>query len=187
MQMRRLMTRCTTGKAQQQCAGVIDEYRISTKAALPAPTALLREPGSRFSLAVNPLHRSDTSAARDNASKTWQREEMNAKAELAEFVNDYLSRKEGGIELVALGAVITGLASILSAYRDAQERRGNWGAMLGNLRDGVAEIERALPLLREHGGPGVATVIELAEQELAFAGSMHDEIVRLTAGESTNV
>jgi hypothetical protein len=111
---------------------------------------------------------------------------MNAKAELAELVMDHLS-ENGGMGTVALAAVISGLASILTAYNDAQERRGNWGTMLGNLQAGIANIQPALPLLRAHGGPGVATVIALAERELSFAALMQDEITRLTAGESTNV
>jgi hypothetical protein len=112
---------------------------------------------------------------------------MNPKAQLAELVMDHLSRGGGGIATAALGSVITGLAKFLVVYDDAQSRRGNWGEMLGNLRTGVQTLEGALPLLREHGGPGVATVIELAERELDFAAFLQDEIVRLSAGESTNV
>jgi len=99
---------------------------------------------------------------------------------------DHVSRG-AGTATVALAAVISGLASIMTAYGDAQERRGNWGGMLANLKSGMTNIEPALPLLRSHGGPGFAAVIELAERELAFAAVMQDEIVRLQAGESTDV
>lgn len=110
---------------------------------------------------------------------------MNAKAELAELVMDHLGR-HGGMATAALASAITGLAAILSAYDDAQERRGNWGTMLGNLRKGVASIEPVLPMLRD-AGPDYVAVVELAERELEFAALMQDEIVRLQAGESTNV
>lgn len=111
---------------------------------------------------------------------------MNARADLAEMVMDHLGRSAGPAT-AALAGVIAGLASIMIAYDDAQERRGNWGGMLANLRRGVTNIEAALPLLRSHGGAGVAAVIELAERELAFAAILHDEIVRLQAGQSTDV
>ena len=99
---------------------------------------------------------------------------------------DHLSRGSK-LATVGLASTISGLASIMTAYDDAQERRGNWGAMLANLRNGIANIETALPMLRSHGGPGVAAVIELAERELSFAALVRDEILRLQAGESTLV
>jgi len=109
---------------------------------------------------------------------------MSPKAELAEFVMDHLGRNTNPTT-IALASVITGLASILSAYDDAQEKRGNWGTMLGNLRTGADLLDVALPLLRERGGPGAAAVIEMGEREARFARLVQDEIVRLQAGEST--
>lgn len=109
---------------------------------------------------------------------------MSPKAELAELVEDHLSRS-GSAGTVALAAAITGLASILTAYQDAQQKRGNWGTMLSNLRKGEELVRPALPLLRSEGGPGVAAVVALAERELHFAETMADEIMRLQAGEST--
>jgi hypothetical protein len=103
---------------------------------------------------------------------------MNPKAELADLVMDHLSRNVS-VATVALASVMTGLASLFQAYDDAQERRGNWGEMLAALRRGVASIQPALPVLRSQGGPGVATVIELAERELPFAEQLQEEIVRL--------
>jgi hypothetical protein len=111
---------------------------------------------------------------------------MNAKAELAELVDDHLGRN-ATMAKAALGSVIAGLAKFLTAYADAQARRGNWGTMLDNLRRGMNDIEPVLPLLKSQGGPGVATIVELAESELRFAAEMQEEIVRLSAGESTNV
>ena len=111
---------------------------------------------------------------------------MSPKAELADFVADHLSRSPGGMTTAALASVITGLAGIMSAYTDAQERRGNWGQMLANLKNGVASVKPALNMLRA-GGPGYAAIVELADRELQFAALMQDEIVRLQAGESTGV
>src|SRR5262245_28584908 len=101
---------------------------------------------------------------------------MRARAELAELVMDHLSHNSP--TMVATAAVIRGLASIMTAYSDAQGRRGNWSAMLTNLEDGRANIEAALPLLRT-AGPDITGLIELAERELGFAAEMHDTIVRL--------
>lgn len=110
---------------------------------------------------------------------------MNPKAELAELVDDHLSRNSS-VATAALGSVVVGLAKILTAYTDAQAKRGNWGTMLGNLRSGVADIAPALPMLRT-AGPGVAAIVEMAEREIVFANVMQDEIIRLSAGESTAV
>jgi hypothetical protein len=109
---------------------------------------------------------------------------MNPKAELAEFVMDHLGQN-ANMATAALGSAVVGLARILIAYEDAQQRRGNWGGMLDNLRSGVQMLEPALPLLRQHGGPGAAALIEMGEREVRFARLVDDEIVRLTAGEST--
>jgi hypothetical protein len=112
---------------------------------------------------------------------------MSPEAELAELVMDHLGRTGGvAAATAALASVIVGLASILAAYDDAQERRGNWGAMLAHLREGFRHIEPALPVLRRHGGPDVQAVVERAERELPFAALLQDEIVRLQAAESTN-
>jgi len=109
---------------------------------------------------------------------------MDPKAELAEFVMDHLGRNANR-SAAALASAIAGLANIFTAYNDAQERTGNWGGMLGNLRSGADLLDAALPLLRERGGPGVAAVIEMGEREARFARLVEDEIVRLQAGEST--
>jgi hypothetical protein len=111
---------------------------------------------------------------------------MSAKTELADFVDNHLSRNPGGMTTMALASVVTGLASILTAYGDAQERRGNWGAMLANLKQGVAGIKPALNTLRA-AGPAYAAVVAMADRELQFAALMQDEIVRLQAGETTGV
>jgi len=111
---------------------------------------------------------------------------MTAKGQLADFVMDHLGRNASPAN-VALAAVMTGLARIFTAFDDAQERRGNWGSMLDNLRGGVQLIDAALPHLRTHGGPGVADVISMAEREVAFARLVEEDIVRITAGESTLV
>jgi hypothetical protein len=110
---------------------------------------------------------------------------MSPKAELAEYVSDHLSRN-ANVSTMALASVIHGLSLIMSAYDDAQEKRGNWGGMLANLKTGIENIEPALPLLRS-AGPGVAAVLELAEREMGFAADMQDLIHRLQAGESTLV
>lgn len=120
---------------------------------------------------------------RDKLAGIWQRGGMNAKAELAELVENYLSIN-AGIETMALGSTIEGLAKIWSAYGDAKRKRGNWSTMLHNLRDGISDIEPALPYLRELG-QAVAGLVALAERELVFAAELHAEIVRLSAGEST--
>jgi len=109
---------------------------------------------------------------------------MSPKAELADFVMDHLSHHRGPD--IALASVVRGLALIMTAYSDAQEKRGNWGAMLANLENGRANIEAALAHLRMVG-PGVTRVVEMAEREVRFAQLMHDEITRLQAGGSTNV
>lgn len=126
-----------------------------------------------------------STAPRDKIARIWQREDMNAKAELAELVMDHLSRT-GNITTAALASAITGLAKILTAYNDAQEKRGNWGTMLANLRSGIADIAPVLPHLRTVG-PSVAAIVQMAEREVVFANVVADEITRLTAGESTNV
>src|SRR5262245_5125104 len=101
---------------------------------------------------------------------------MTAKGELAEFVMDHLGRN-ANIATAGLGSAIAGLARILTAYDEAQERRGNWGSMLDNLRTGIAMLEPAIPILRQHGGPGVAAVIEMGEREVRFARLVEDDIV----------
>lgn len=128
-------------------------------------------------------------AGRDNAGQICHRLPMSvsAKGQLADLVMDHLTRFGGTIETVSLASVIAGLASLFTAYSDAQERRGNWGAMLDNLRRGISNIEPALPHLRAHGGPGVASVIEMAERELGFAHDVQETILRLQSGESTLV
>jgi hypothetical protein len=110
---------------------------------------------------------------------------MTAKALLAEFVMDHLGDNDD--KTIALATACTGIAHIASAYDDAQNRRGNWGVMLGNLRSGIQALEQTLPALRRDGGPGVAAVIELGQRELAFARDLQAEIERLQAGESTLV
>lgn len=110
---------------------------------------------------------------------------MNPKTELAELVDNHLSGR-ANVTTAALGSVVVGLAKILTAYMDGQQKRGNWGTMLGNLRSGVADIAPALPMLRT-AGPGAAMLVEMAERELVFANEMQDEIIRLSAGESTAV
>jgi hypothetical protein len=111
---------------------------------------------------------------------------MSAKGQLAEFVMDHLSRN-GNPANVSLIAVMSGLTKIFAAFGDAQDRRGNWGPMLDNLRGGIQLIDAALPHLRSNGGPGVADVIEMAEREVSFARDVEADIVRITAGESTLV
>ena len=108
---------------------------------------------------------------------------MRAEAELAELVEDHLGRN-ANVTNVALASTIHGLAQIMTAYGDAQARRGNWGAMLANLKNGIANIQPALPVLRG-AGPGVAAIVSMAERELQFASVMQDSIVRLQADEST--
>jgi hypothetical protein len=110
---------------------------------------------------------------------------MTAKAQLAELVNDHLGRN-ANMSTITLAAVIRGLSLIMNAYNDAKERRGNWAAMLANLKEGRANIEAALPHLRT-ASAGVEAVIELAERELDFSAEMEDSINRLSAGESTLV
>jgi len=85
---------------------------------------------------------------------------MTAKGDLAEFVMDHLSQNATPAN-TSLAAVMSGLARIFTAYNDAQERRGNWGSMLENLRSGIQLIESALAKLRTHGGPGVASVVAI--------------------------
>jgi hypothetical protein len=111
---------------------------------------------------------------------------MSAKGQLADFVMDHLSRN-GSTANVALIAVMTGLSRLFAAFGDAQERKGNWGSMLDNLRGGIQLIDAGLPHLRTDGGPGVADVIEMAEREVAFGRLVEEDIVRITAGESTLV
>jgi hypothetical protein len=111
---------------------------------------------------------------------------MTAKGQLADFVMDHLSHNANPAN-VSLIAVMSGLAKIFTAFGDAQGRKGNWGSMLDNLRGGIQLIDAALPHLRTDGGPGVADVIEMAEREVVFARLVEDDIVRITAGESTLV
>lgn len=107
---------------------------------------------------------------------------MDAKAELAELVEDHLSRQSNPAS-VALASVISGLASILTAYQDAQQKRGNWSTMLANLRKGDELVRPALPVLRGEGGS--IALVAFADRQVYFAGMMADEIMRLQAGEST--
>jgi hypothetical protein len=111
---------------------------------------------------------------------------MDAKAELAELVEDHLGRSADASS-AALAAVIVGLADILSAFEDAKLKKGNWGTMLGNLRKGDELVRAALPVLKAEGGSGVTAVVAFADRHLYFAGMMQDEIMRLQAGESTLV
>lgn len=109
---------------------------------------------------------------------------MDPKAELAEFVMDHVTRGASSLTPY-LGAACTGITSIAVAFDDAQERRGNWGGMLANLRAGVANLGGAIPTLRIEGGPGLAAFVAFAERQVRFANLMIDEIIRLQAGEST--
>ncbi len=109
---------------------------------------------------------------------------VNAKAELADFVMNHL---QGGPMDAALGTLINGLAAIGTAFDDAQERKGNWGTMLSNLRGGAASARSALEYLRQHGGPGLAALLQFADRHVRFAQLVADEILRLQANESTPV
>jgi len=111
---------------------------------------------------------------------------MSPKTELAELVADHLSQ-HASLMSAALGTAAVGLSNIGAAYSDAQQKRGNWGAMIGNLRSGADALDSALPILKQSGGPGVASVIEMGEREARFARLLIEEIERLTAGESTAV
>lgn len=102
---------------------------------------------------------------------------MNAKRELADLVDDHLSRN-ASVPNVALAGMMAGLTKILTSYSDAQERRGSWDEMLSNLRSGLADVEAALPVLRVEQD-GVAAIVLFAEREVAFAAHLEREIVRL--------
>lgn len=111
---------------------------------------------------------------------------MDAKAELAELVEDHL-REGADVAGNALVSVVTGLASILAAYEDARQRKGNWAAMLANLRRGDELVRASVPILRTTGGSGFASLVAFADRQVYFAGMMQDEIMRLQSGESTLV
>jgi hypothetical protein len=109
---------------------------------------------------------------------------MSAEREVADFVMDHLSR--GKPLDMALGSITAGLADIGNALMDAQEARGNWGAMIANLRVGSERVGVALEPLRK-AGPQYAGLVEFAERQQRFALLLVDEIVRLQAQESTPV
>jgi hypothetical protein len=104
-------------------------------------------------------------------------------AELAELVNDHLSR--GSRIDPAIAAVANGLADIGSAFLDAQDESGNWGRILANLRTGAEQIRIGLEMLR--GQPGFEGLVQFVERQRSFASTMIDEVIRLQAGESTPV
>jgi hypothetical protein len=107
---------------------------------------------------------------------------MDAKAELAELVEDHLSRQNGE-QTVAGAAIIMGLARILTAYEDAKSKRGNWSTMLDHLKKGEELIRPALPVVRLN--PALSGLVNFAGHQLSFISVMADEIERLSAGEST--
>jgi hypothetical protein len=109
---------------------------------------------------------------------------MDAKAELAELVEDHLSRQSGE-QTVAGVAIIMGLARILQAYEDAKSKRGNWATMLDNLKKGEELIRPAIEVVRLN--PGLSGLVTFAGRQLSFVGVMADEIERLSAGQSTLV
>jgi hypothetical protein len=109
---------------------------------------------------------------------------VDAKTELAEFAMSHL---RSNIIDAALGTLINGLAVIGTAIADAQERRGNWGGMLTNLKTGSTTVRSAIEYLRLQSGPAHAGLVEFADRQLRLAQLLSDEIVRLQAGESTPV
>ena len=111
---------------------------------------------------------------------------MDAKAELAELVEGHL-RVGADTASNALLSIVTGLASIVTAYDDARQRKGNWAAMLAKLRRGDELVRAALPILRSHGDTGFASLVAFADRQVYFAGMMQDEIMRLQSDESTLV
>jgi hypothetical protein len=105
---------------------------------------------------------------------------MDDRAELAELVDDHLSR--GKNDDFALAAIASGLAKVLEAIGDAQASRGNWGAMMSNLRLGRAELEVGLA-----SGAELGPLRDYAQRQAAFAALLVSEIERLQAGETTLV
>ena len=108
---------------------------------------------------------------------------MSAEAELAEFVMNHLGH---GTPLDPfVGAVCSGLAELGKAFGDAQEKRGNWGGILANLRSGSSQVGTGLSMLRNQ--PPFAGLVAFAERQQRFAALLIDEVIRLQAGESTPV
>lgn len=107
---------------------------------------------------------------------------MDAKAQLAELVEDHLSRQSGE-QTIAGTAIIMGLARILTAYEDAKQKRGNWGTMLDNLKKGEELVRPALRVVRAN--PALSGLVTYADRQLSFASVMADEIQRLQADAST--
>jgi hypothetical protein len=108
---------------------------------------------------------------------------MNPEAELAAFVDDFLAR--GGELHPFIGIVAQGLSQVGEALSQAQEKSGNWGGMLGNLRSGAGLIQGAAERLR--GEAGLERFVAFADTYARFAEAMIDEILRLQADESTHV
>jgi hypothetical protein len=108
---------------------------------------------------------------------------MAGEAELAEFVMNHLGH--GTPMDPFIGAVVNGLAEIGRAFGDAQAGRGNWGAILSNLRSGTQQVTIGMNRLRDQAP--FAGLLAFAERQHRFALLLIDEIVRLQAGESTPV
>lgn len=108
---------------------------------------------------------------------------MNPIDDLASFVEDHLSH---GDKLdPGIGFTVMGLADIGNAILDAQDRTGNWGRMLANLRTGSEQVRVGVEMLR--GKPGFEGLVRYAERQRTFALRMIDDVIRLQAGESTPV
>ena len=109
---------------------------------------------------------------------------MNPRAQLAEFVEAQIGRRPDP-EAAHLYGLVCALADIATALADAQDKRGNWGGMLANLRNGSQQARVALAWFAERNEPGFAGLVSFAERQLIIAAALAGEIERLQADDHT--
>ena len=102
-------------------------------------------------------------------------------AQLRELVEDHLSR--GAPQDMGIAALAVGLGAIGAALAEVQSGRANWSAVRERLRQGMKDTRAGLQIA--HADRRLDALRGFAERQLTFAALLDDEIVRVTAGETT--